>query len=117
MKFYEKFNGYNRDDLSLTYSEMKSKITCRPFTSALWEVIGFGFLDRKKDGGLERRCNIYGFSNRWRNLEGENEKLDEIEKHLKRIEELKRQPGDAEKRREINRLRAELLKLSTRRKG
>lgn len=111
MKFYGKFNGYNRYDLSLTYKEVKDKMSSLIFSRYLWQCIGFGFLDRRRTGRLMRNCSLYGISNRWRKLSEEPEKLDKIEKLLKEIEDLKRRPGSSEKRMRIYKIRHKVLNL------
>lgn len=116
-KFYEKFNGYNRYDLSLTYDEVKSKISNRPFSNALLELLAFGFIDIKRPGRLERECSIYGLSNRWRRLDEEPKILDEIEVFMKEIKNLKRKPGGQKKRMRINELRIKALDLGTGKSG
>ena len=116
-KFYEKFNGYNRYDLSLTYDEAKSKISNRPFSNALLELLAFGFIDIKRPGRLERECSIYGLNNRWRRLDEEPKILDEIEVSLEEIKNLKRKPGGQKKRMRINELRKKVLDLGTGKSG
>ena len=116
-KFYEKFNGYNRYDLSLTYDEVKNKISNRPFSNALLELLAFGFIDIKRPGRLERECSIYGLSNRWRRLDEEPKILDEIEVSLKEMKNLKRKPGGQKKRMRINELRKKVLDLGTGKSG
>ena len=111
LKFYEKFNGYNRYDLSVTYKEVKYEMSSRTFSRSIWQLIGYGFLDVRRFGRLERYCSIYGLSNRWRALNNEPEKLEQIENNLKKIEYLKRQPGSLGKRIEIHSLRNKLLKI------
>lgn len=111
MKFYDKFNGYNRYNLSLTYKEVKHKVSSLLYTRYLWQCIGFGFLDVRRFGRLERNCSLFGLSNRWRKLSEKPEKLDEIEKLLNEIENLKRQPGSLEKRMKIYELRNKVLNL------
>lgn len=111
MKFYDKFNGYNRYDLSLTYREVKRKMSSLIFTRSLWQLIGFGFLDIRRTGRLMRNCSLYGISNRWRKLCEESEKLDKIEILLNEIEDLKRQPGSSKKRMRIYKLRHKVLNL------
>jgi len=111
-RFYAKFNGFNRDDLSLTYAEVKDKMSNRLFTAGLWEVFGFGFIDRIRPGRLERQCSIYRISNRWRKLENNPESLDDIERFLKEILELGRKKASLENRMQINQLRKRVLKLS-----
>ena len=111
-RFYAKFDGYNRDNLSLTYGEMKDKMSNRLFTPALWELMGFGFIDKIRAGRLERECSIYRLSNRWRKLYHEQKTLDEIELLLKKVEALKREKGCAEKRMRMTKLRYRALRLS-----
>lgn len=111
-RLYAKFNGYNRDDLSLTYKEMKEKMSNRLFTTALWELMGFGFIDRVRKGRLERECSIYRLSNRWRKLKNESKTLDEIELLLDKVEKLMREEGGIEKRMRINKFRNRILRLS-----
>lgn len=111
MKFYGKFNGYNRYDLSLTYREVKHKLSSLLFTRFIWQLIGFGFLDRRRTGRLMRNCSLFGLSNRWRKLSKEPEKLDKVEKLLNQIETLKRQPGSQKKRMRMYKLRNMILKM------
>jgi hypothetical protein len=113
VEFYRKFNGYNRYDLSLTYGEVKSKMTNRPFSDALLELVSFGFIDMRRYGRLERHCSIYGLSNRWRRLDKQPQKLAEIEPLVNQIKFLRREPGDVKKRMEISKLRKNILKLGT----
>jgi len=111
MKFYENFNGYNRYDLSLTYKEVKNKVSSLVFTRFLWQLIGFGFIDIRRVGRLERNCSLYGISDRWRRLSEEPEVLNEIEKLLKKIDSLKRLPGNLTKRMNMWELRNNVKKL------
>lgn len=111
MKFYDKFNGYNRYNLSLTFKEVKDKMSSLIFIRYVWQLIGFGFLDIRRTGRLERNCSLYGISNRWRKLSDEPEKLNEIKKILNQVELLKRQPGNLKKRMKMWKLRNKILKL------
>ena len=113
VEFYRKFNGYNRYDLSLTYGEVKSKMTNRPFADALLELVSFGFIDMRRYGRLERQCSIYGLSNRWRKLDKQPQKLAEIEPLVNQIIILRREKGGPKKRMEISKLRKSILKLGT----
>lgn len=110
-KFYEKFNGFNRYDLSMTYREIKNKMSNTLFSRAIWELVGYGFIDVRRFGRLERNCSLFGLSNRWRKLCDEPKKLNEIEKLLNQIELLKRQPGSLKKRMKIYELRTKILKI------
>ena len=116
-RFYAKFNGYNRDNLSLTYGEVKNKMSNKLFTPALWELMGYGFIDRIRPGRLERECSVYRLSNRWRKLENEPNILDEIEQLLSEIKKVMSRKGCSEKRQEINRLRNALLTHSEKKRG
>jgi len=113
MRFYRKFDGYNRYDLSLTYKEIKDKMACSLFSKAIWENIGYGFLDVRRFGRLERNCSLYGLSNRWRNLSKVPEKLDKIGTLLAQVEHLKRQSGSQEKRMKIYKLRHKILSIGS----
>jgi hypothetical protein len=111
MEFYRKFNGYNRYDLSLTYREVKNKMSNTLFSRAVWELIGYGFIDVRRFGRLERNCSLFGLSSRWRELGHHPEKLHEIEKLLKKVESLKREPGSLKKRIEISKIRNKVFNL------
>lgn len=111
-RLYSKFTGYNRSDLSLTFREVKNKMSNRLFSAAILETICFGFVVVVKEGGLMRQAKIYGLSNRWRRLLDKPEKLEKIEALLKEIEILKRKKGDQKKRMKIRTLQKEALDLS-----
>ncbi len=113
-EFYKKFNGYNRYDLSLTYKEVRKKMSNRPFSRSIWELIGYGFIDVRRFGRLERNCSIYGLSNRWRHLSEKPEVLNQIEKLLKEIERLKRERASRKKRMNIREFQNKILKLGQR---
>lgn len=112
MKFYEKFNGYNRYDLSLTYKEMKHKLSSLLFSNSILELEGFGFIDIRRLGRLERNCSLYGISNRWRKLSENPEALDKIEQTINIIQKKKRELSSAKKRMEINVLKKSLRSMS-----
>lgn len=118
-KFYKKFNGFNRNNLSLTYSEASEVMSGRVFGRSLWELIGFGFIDIVRWGRLERICTIFALADRWRQYdEPDNpaleDKLNRIQETLNEIEKLKREkwPDERkqEKRERIRALRSLLLK-------
>lgn len=113
IRFYEKFNGYNRYDLSLTYGEVKNKMSNNLFSRSIWELIGFGFIDVRRPGSLQRNCSLYGLSQRWRKINDHPEKLDQIQILLSEIEKLKRLPGSVKKRMKVNELRKKVLNLGT----
>ena len=116
-RFYEKFTGRNRFDLSLTYGEIHPSMSSGIFNRSIWQLIGFGFLDVRRWGRLERNASLYGLSDRWRRLcEGDSEKqLDKIAATLTEVESLKRRKWEegrkSEKREHIAALRHSLLKV------
>jgi len=89
MEFYRKFNGYNRSNLTLSYKEVQKKMANGTFSKAIWELIGFGFIDVKRFGRLERNNSIYALSDRWKNVSQNSKRLDKIEKLLSRVEKVK----------------------------
>lgn len=115
LRLYAKFNGYNRADLSCTYDEVKDIMSGRVFSRALWQLIGFGFIDVKQFGRLERTCSIYTMSDRWRRLCGVESaaRRADIGARLEEIERLKREswPKDrqSEKRQRIAALRKSIF--------
>ena len=113
IKFYRKFNGFNRYDLSLTYVEVRKKMTNRPFSDAVLELISFGFIDLRRPGRLERQCSIYSLSDRWRRLSKDPKRLDQIEALLRKIILLRREKGGIKKRVQINKLRKQILQFGT----
>ena len=92
MEFYRKFDGHNRQNLSLTYREVKPKMANGTFSKALRELGGFGFIDVKRYGRLERYASLYALSHRWKKLSRQPERLDKIRKLLVRAEKVKRIP-------------------------
>jgi len=111
LRFYAKFTGFNRNDLSLTYREVKSAMSNLLFSRSIWQLIGFGFIDVKRFGRLERNCSIFSLSNRWRSLADDPKRCDAIQAILDEIEMLKRKRGSAEKRMRIHELRNSLFKV------
>ncbi|MBD3155142.1 MAG: hypothetical protein GF368_00620 [Candidatus Aenigmarchaeota archaeon] len=90
MEFYKKFDGYNRNCLKLSYSEVSNKISNNTFNKAVWQLKGFGFIDIVKSGRLERNNTLYALTNRWKGLSKKPDKLNTISKLLRRIEKVKR---------------------------
>jgi hypothetical protein len=111
LRFYKEFNGYNRNNLSLTYGKVKNIMSSLLFSRSIWQLIGFGFIDVKRFGRLERNCSLFSFSNRWRNLIDDPERCARIQKILDEIESLKRQKGSTKKRMQIQELRNSLFKV------
>jgi hypothetical protein len=115
LRFYEKFNGHNRSDLSLTYGEVSPIMSSTIFSRSIWQLIGFGFLDVRRWGRLERNASLYGLSDRWRRFcePGSETQLDKIAAQLKEVENLKRQKWPegkkSEKRERVAALRHSLF--------
>lgn len=109
-RFYCKWDGQirKRTDLSVTYGEVKDTMSTIIFIRAIWECIGFGFIDVFREGRLERNASIYGLSNRWRAL-NDRQKCDEIEVHLGQIRELQRDRTVKCKRPQLAALRGQLI--------
>jgi len=116
-KFYSRFDGRNRSNLSLSYAEVSPVMSGVIFSRAIWELIGFGFLDVRRWGRLERNASLYGLSDRWRRFcePGSETRLDKIAAQLQEVENLKRQKWPegkkSEKRERIAALRHSLLKV------
>lgn len=91
-EFYRKFNGKNRTNLSLTYEEVKGKISNGTFNNAIWELIGYGFIRVRRFGRLNQNASIYELCDKWEYLSNHPEKLDRNEKHLARLKRTKRIP-------------------------
>ncbi|MBE3118440.1 MAG: hypothetical protein IMZ50_06775 [Candidatus Atribacteria bacterium] len=107
-RFYDKFTGKNRANLSLTYKEVKDTMSSVVFIRSIWELVGFGFLDILRFGRLERNASLYALSDRWRSLD-DPEKCEKIKSILEEIRELQRKRAVSYKRAQLNALRDRLL--------
>lgn len=85
---YEKFNGYNRNNLDLPFREVKERISKPTFFKSIQRLIAFGFLYVVKKGRInpDKTYSIYGLSDSWRKFEKEPAELDRIEKLLEEAE-------------------------------
>jgi len=90
MEFYGKFDGFNRSNLTLSYSEVRTKIANGTFNKAIWELISYGFIDVRRFGRLERNNSIYALTNRWKSLNENSRKIKKVEKLLSHLERVKR---------------------------
>ena len=90
MEFYGKFDGYNRSNLTLSYSEVSTKMANGTFNKSIWELVGYGFIDVIRFGRLERNNSLYALTNRWKNLNANSKKIKKVEKLLSRLERVKR---------------------------
>lgn len=78
------------------------------FVRSIWELIGYGFLDVRRFGRLERNASLYALSDRWRSL-NDPEKCGEIENTLREIRDLQRKRSVSCKRAQLSALRHRLL--------
>jgi len=63
-----------RDEIVLTYAEVKYKMGNKRFSNALKELFNNGFIEIKRKGGLYKRASIYVVSNGWQQLDPETNK-------------------------------------------
>jgi len=101
----KKYNGKNWNNLSLTYSEMKHKMSNATFSKAMTELVAYGFLKVIRWGRLYGKCSIYALYNKWNDLSHVPERLSRIETTLERLEKIKRIPtgkGQREQRKILN---------------
>jgi hypothetical protein len=90
MELYRRFNGKNRGNLAFPYRDANGKMANATFSNSIWELRGFGFVDVKRFGRLERNNSVYALSDKWRKLSENPKKLDKIERLLKRAEKVAR---------------------------
>jgi hypothetical protein len=73
LELMKKFKGNNKDDLSLTYSEIKWKLKSSATVSkAFKQLVACGFFKVIRPGGLYRGCTIYGISGEWKTYLGKH---------------------------------------------
>ena len=73
-----RYNGSNEDNLSYTYREASKIMYKRTFTKALKELVSNGLIDIIRSGGLYRKSNIFGLSDRWKLYGQENFKIGKL---------------------------------------
>lgn len=66
IQLMRKCNGNNDDNLSLTYNEMNGILAPATLRKCLTELVENGFIDLKRQGGLQKQCNIFAKSERWK---------------------------------------------------
>ena len=108
-RFYAKFTGMNRANLSLTYEEVKGNMSTTIFIRSIWELVGFGFIDIIRFGRLERNASLYALSDRWRSLVDDPKRMDQIAAILEEIKNLQRARSISCKRAKLAALRKRLL--------
>lgn len=62
----------NKRDLSLTYEEAKHLQSSHRFKASIDHLVEYGFIDVIESGGVWKKCNIYGLSERWRGYGSNN---------------------------------------------
>lgn len=61
-----KHNGYNNGNLSYTFKEGEKIMHRNTYAKALNELVSHGFIDIVRSGGLNKECNIFALSYRWK---------------------------------------------------
>src|SRR5210317_486024 len=61
-----KHNGYNNGDLSYTYKEASKIMHRNTYAKALNELVTNGFIDVVRSGAINKQCNIFSLSPRWK---------------------------------------------------
>lgn len=110
--FYKKFNGYNRNNLSLTTSEVSDKMAPGTHTKVIWELIAFGFIDRIRWGKLYKICSIYALSHRWKKLSESPQTLANLGRLLNQINNLQRDKRVTNKKQKVWALQNKIMKVS-----
>ena len=67
-----KCKSQNDNNLSYTYREAKKIMHINTFAKALRELVNNGLIDIIRSGGLHKKCNIFGLSDRWKFYDQEN---------------------------------------------
>lgn len=111
IEFYRKFNGFNKDNLSLTYKEEKKKMAPATLLKSKWRLIGYGFLYPTRWGRGRKEPSLYGLSHNWKTLNRDPELLFIQERRLAQHEKLLRKKSSKEKLEEIRILRNKLWKI------
>jgi len=78
IEIHRKYNGSNNGNLSYTYREADKIMDRRTFTKALRELVNNGLIDIICSGGLHRKPNIFGLSDRWKFYGQENFKIGKV---------------------------------------
>lgn len=91
-KYWGKYTPNNKDNLSVTNSEIKNKASTATFSKSKLRIRAFGFVYVVKFGRLERNATIFAICGKWEHLSKNPDKLDRIESLLKRHEKVKRIP-------------------------
>lgn len=73
-----RYNGKNDSNLSYTYRESDKIMSRKRFTKALKELVNNGLIDIIRSGGLYRKSNIFGLSDRWKFYDQENFKIGKL---------------------------------------
>lgn len=92
-KYWGKFTLNNKDNLCVTNTEIKNKLSTATFSKSKLRIRAFGFLYVVQFGRLERNATIMGISGKWEHLSVHPDKLDRIERLLRYHEKVKRIPS------------------------
>ena len=92
-KYWGKYSPDNKDNLCVTNSEVKDKISTATFSKSKLRLRAFGFLYVVQWGRLERNPTILGECGKWKHLSEHPDKLDRKERLLRRHEKVKRIPA------------------------
>lgn len=78
IEIHRKYNGRNNSNLFYTYREAGKLMHKSTFTKALRELVDHGLIDIIRSGGLYRKSNIFGLSDRWKFYGQENFKIGKL---------------------------------------
>ncbi|MBA7712518.1 hypothetical protein ES703_121495 [subsurface metagenome] len=78
IEIHRKYDGSNNGDLSYTYREARKIMSSKRFTKALKELVNNGLIDIIRSGGLYKKPNIFGLSDRWKFYGQENFKIGKV---------------------------------------
>jgi len=78
IEIHRKYNGSNNGNLSYTYREARKIMSSKRFTKALKELVSNGLIDIVRSGGLYKKPNIFGLSDRWKFYGQENFKIGKV---------------------------------------
>lgn len=65
--FQAQIKSSGQTEIILTYTQTEEFMNNHTFSRSVKQLLKFGFIKKKQEGGLYRRTNIYSFSEDWRN--------------------------------------------------
>lgn len=78
----KKYNKSNEQDISFTYKEGMKLMSKPKFTQAIDQLIECGFIELVEQNWNTRKCNIYGFSDKWQLYGTDKFKINKRKKRL-----------------------------------